>query len=228
MNHLLTINDIMEFLKKNDIQITECLDSENGWELHWCSKAGEDMNETIYHCNSVDSIINAISTLAEDFDPEEHAKLYVNDAGENGVPTLKELVDDAYDIKGFLMNIASELINITKKNKELNSRLAQIEKNNAVKYSIVGVQFPGEDGICKKSFVDLINDCSGYYLDTIRIDGEHSSAMFVFDSEIYEKWLTNYRMDLFVDEIRDILDDKKKESPNGVYKFCGTYFKMTY
>lgn len=218
-----SITDIEKYLKTKDITV-DIAQSPNPlqqvWQLHWYSNAGEDIWETIYHSNTIESIVKAISGLADNFDAEEHTKLYVNSAGENGVPSLKELIEDAYDIKEFLMNIASELTNITKTNNNQ-------KDSNESKFQIIGIQFPGENGIDKTSLIDLIDHCSGCYIDTLRIDGENSSAIFVFDSDVYDDWL-GFRLEAFIDYIRDILDDVNKESPNSLYEFGGIKFKLSY
>lgn len=210
-----SITDIEKYLKTKDITV-DIAQSPNPlqqvWQLHWYSNAGEDIWETIYHSNTVESIVKAISDLADNFDAEEHAKLYVNSAGENGVPNLKELIEDAYNIKEFLMNVSSEL----------NGSIKTQDK-----FQIIGVQFPGENGIDKTSLIDLIDHCSGCYIDTLRIDGENSSAIFVFDLDVYNDWLV-FRLEAFIDYIRDILDDVNKESPNSLYEFGGIKFKLSY
>lgn len=107
-----SVNDIKKYLNSQGITVTTYPHLEyTEWKLQWYSKAGEGVNESLCHFNTVKNVIDAINSLSNDFDPEEHAMLYVDSVGKNGVPTLRELVDDAYDIQRFLNKIASELSN---------------------------------------------------------------------------------------------------------------------
>lgn len=107
-----SVDDIISYLDKRGISVEKLPHLEySEWELRWYSDAGEDMVENINHFNTPTSIIQAIRTLANDFDPEEHAKLYAENAGNDGIPELKDLIEDAYSIKKFLTEIADELNN---------------------------------------------------------------------------------------------------------------------
>lgn len=96
------------------------------------------------------------------------------------------------------------------------------------KYYIVGAQFPGEDGITKKALTELINECDAVYLDTLRIEGENSAAIFVFNSDIYSEMEQEDDLYDFIKMIKQILNDTNLESENNIYEFRGMPFRFYY
>ena len=88
-------------------------------ELQKESPAGEDFIMYIYFNQSepVTSFLEDLKEYYEDFDPEEHAEMYIDCRGQNGVPeTIRELLDDADEIKemiGDVWRVLSEKSNIT-------------------------------------------------------------------------------------------------------------------
>jgi len=92
----------------------------NGWnvnfsngretDLEWFSPAGEDFCTTIYHRNKDRSFVKDFTGMANDFDPEEHAEMWIPMRGRQGTPnSVRELLDDAEAIAEHLNNTASEL-----------------------------------------------------------------------------------------------------------------------
>ena len=80
-----------------------------GWELGKYSPAGEDFSFSIEHNNSSKKAITEIKNYAENFDEDEHARLWAN-AGNVGQPqTLKELIEDAEEIHKMLYELANAL-----------------------------------------------------------------------------------------------------------------------
>lgn len=96
------------------------------------------------------------------------------------------------------------------------------------KYSITGVQFPGEDGITSDGIDYILSINSGYYFDFRRIDGQNSSAIFAFDSDIYAEMEANGEFDDFDRLVVEVLNDTNKEKPKGIYDCHGTEFYLVY
>lgn len=92
--------------------ITEC-SSEKGQynvELKTCSPLGEEVTVPLIYDGTEDGFINSFSNYANNFDPEEHAEMWINSRGKNGVPeSIKDLLGDAKYIKDTLMRIAWDL-----------------------------------------------------------------------------------------------------------------------
>ena len=105
---------IITILENNDIRI---ISTEKGYkteklytELEFYSDAGEDFVFSIWHKGTKASFIEGFCQYAADFDPDEHAELYIDMRGKNGVPdSIRALIDDADDIAAKLEKIADEL-----------------------------------------------------------------------------------------------------------------------
>lgn len=94
--------DICESL---DWRIHECEDG--NIELENYSPQGEDLIFTVY----VDEdFLEGIWRLAEEFDIDEHAELWIDQRGKNGVPgSISEILHDAEDIQGMLHELFEAL-----------------------------------------------------------------------------------------------------------------------
>lgn len=105
-------------MKKKIRDIIENLDwdvyeDETDIELEKYSPLGEDF---IFSINNNDNIVEQIIDYAENFDTNEHAEMYINIRGEKGVPnSIKDLIEDAEDIKQMLLELANELKKETEK-----------------------------------------------------------------------------------------------------------------
>lgn len=89
------------------------------WRFHRCSygsgeleswsPAGEDI---VFDIEGKD-IPAEVAEYAEDFDPDEHAEMWVEHRGRGGCPsTIRELVDDADAIKEMLKMLADALATV--------------------------------------------------------------------------------------------------------------------
>lgn len=89
---------------------------------------------------------------------------------------------------------------------------------------IIGIQFPIESGISSKDVILAMSriNCDTY--DFYRVDGNGSSAYFVFDSDIFNKFLEHNFFPSFETYIGEILDDLNQESKSGYYQFEGYDF----
>lgn len=79
-------------------------------EFERYSPAGEDFGFTVFFDMDED-ITREVSSYAEDFDIDEHVEMWVQAKanGGQGIPSVRELVDDAEDIKEMLCDLAKGL-----------------------------------------------------------------------------------------------------------------------
>lgn len=108
-------DSILDVLEENDFSVCS-IDEQNGeWvaELEWYSPAGEDVIVTIWFDGSDADFIRKFIEYSEDFDAEEHAALWIDSRGKNGVPdSIRDLLDDADAIDSKLCEVARYLESI--------------------------------------------------------------------------------------------------------------------
>ena len=104
---------ITNVLENNGISIicTEKQDNKYYTELEFYSDAGEDFVFNVWHSGSKQSFIDGFRQCAYEFDPDEHAEMWVNARHSvAGVPqSIRELINDADSIEEFLNNVSEEL-----------------------------------------------------------------------------------------------------------------------
>ena len=84
------------------------IDQEDGMvELRQASPAGEDFSIEV----DIIGFVSEVATYADSFDEERHVKMWLDakEHGVSGVPSIRELLDDADDIKKMLTELAEEL-----------------------------------------------------------------------------------------------------------------------
>lgn len=75
-------------------------------EIGRISPAGEDFSFEVYAKDFPQGVIEA----ADDFDPDEHAEMWVSHRGERGCPSsIRELIEDAEAIKEMLRELADAM-----------------------------------------------------------------------------------------------------------------------
>ena len=72
------------------------------------SPAGEDFSFEVWYTH-VSEIPEKVMEYYEEFDPEYHASLWADSAGRNGVPRLRELIEDADAIEEMIRELAVAL-----------------------------------------------------------------------------------------------------------------------
>lgn len=112
-------NKVMNILEYNGINIvgTERNGNMLYSEIEFYSDAGEDVLESIYYGDGngnkehmAEEFIKGFRSCADDFDPDEHAEMWIERRGKNGVPeTIRELINDADWIKEKLEDVARQL-----------------------------------------------------------------------------------------------------------------------
>ena len=101
----------------------ECIANALEWHVSWdedniagektvefskYSPAGEDFSFCVYY-TAVREIPDKVEEYYEGFDAEEHVMLWAHSAGRNGVPRLRELVEDADAIEEMIRELAIAL-----------------------------------------------------------------------------------------------------------------------
>lgn len=89
----------------------------------------------------------------------------------------------------------------------------------AVKYQVCGLQFPLEDGITADGIQQLLKMADGETFDFLRVDAEASAAIFIINSDVYAQWESEGILLTFKAFVREILDDKEKETEDDIYPF---------
>lgn len=89
-------------------------------ELETYSPEGENVIVSFIYDGTEEDFIKQFKKYANDFDAEEHAKMWIEIKGNNGVPnSIKDLLEDTEWIKDTLMEIAEKLNNLDEESEEL-------------------------------------------------------------------------------------------------------------
>lgn len=120
MNRMELIDEMKTYFTKVGI---ERVAEESYWGVRWdednitgekCvefskySPAGEDFSFEVWYLH-VSEIPEKVMEYYEEFDPEEHVMLWAEHAGRNGVPRLRELMEDADAIEEMIRELAIAL-----------------------------------------------------------------------------------------------------------------------
>lgn len=104
--------------QKQYSSLDEVFDDLN-WHFHRCSDGSVELEswspagENIVVDIEGKDIPAEVAEYAEDFDPDEHAEMWVEGRGKRGVPSsIRELIDDANDIKEMLKTLADALATV--------------------------------------------------------------------------------------------------------------------
>lgn len=110
---------IIEVLEAHDVslcgEISERTYNNDGYdvELETYSPEGEDVIISLIYDGTEEDFIRQFESYAEDFDAEEHAEMWIESRGKNGVPdSIKDLLEDAEWQKEMLLKVAKDLENI--------------------------------------------------------------------------------------------------------------------
>lgn len=83
-------------------------EDEGGFEISKYSPAGEDFS--FFVPGKAKSLVNQVARYAADFDADEHAEMWVESRGKNGVPdSIRALIDDADAIQEMLDELTEAL-----------------------------------------------------------------------------------------------------------------------
>lgn len=143
---------IIEVLEAHDInlcgEISERTYNNDGYdvELETYSPEGEDVIISLIYDGTEEDFIRQFERYAEDFDADEHAEMWVNSRGKNGVPdNIRDLLEDAEWIKNTLMEIAEELNNIDNEEEDT-EELSTMNREQFYQYILDNFSISGEAG----------------------------------------------------------------------------------
>jgi hypothetical protein len=103
--------ELTDILNNNDISVYSAEQTENGMSigLEFYSDLGENVIIDI-DCKDKDDFIKKFEEYAQDFDVDEHAEMWIEGRGTNGVPeSISDLLEDAQSIKNFLVRVSDEM-----------------------------------------------------------------------------------------------------------------------
>ena len=137
---------IIEILEAHDIslcgEISERTYNNDGYdvELETYSPEGEDVIIPLIYDGTEEDFIRQFEKYTEDFNAEEHAEMWIEGRGKNGVPdSIKDLLEDAEWIKDTLMEVAEELNNI-------DNELSTMNREQFYQYILDNFSISGEAG----------------------------------------------------------------------------------
>lgn len=104
-------------MSKRLVKFLEQIEKESGWtvvydtdgtqsyvEFYNFSPAGEEII-IVGYVKTINDVINLLLNYYNDFDVDEHVKMWINNAGERGVPSVKTLVYDAEKIENMIYEL---------------------------------------------------------------------------------------------------------------------------
>ncbi len=105
-----TMDELKTYIENKGWKVADCgfSNGEVEWEISQYSPAGEDFVFYIQHSNDVEEAVSLLKKYAYDFDEDEHIEVYI-EARKNGlagVPSTRELVEDAEAIQEMLDELA--------------------------------------------------------------------------------------------------------------------------
>ena len=106
---------IKDFFEEENIYISEDVyDGKHHADLEFYSELGEDFVFSICSDGTKKNFVEKFCEYASDFDPDEHAEEWVkNRDSVSGVPhSIRELINDADDIKERLEDLAKKLAHL--------------------------------------------------------------------------------------------------------------------
>ena len=141
---------IEELLGKHDFsvcgEITERTYNNDGYdvELETYSPEGEDVIVSLIYDGTEEGFIKAFRSYAEDFDAEEHAEMWIEGRGKNGVPeSIKNLLEDAEWQKEMLLEVAKDLNGLDDEETETNGYM---NREQFYQYILDNFSISGEAG----------------------------------------------------------------------------------
>ena len=106
-------NDIIEVLENNDWRLcgeVKKQGKEFYVEIKNFSPCGEDIIEIVWFDGTDAGFIDGVKKCALNFDADDHAEMWVDQRGKNGVPdSIRELINDANAIQKMLDDLVAEL-----------------------------------------------------------------------------------------------------------------------
>lgn len=143
---------IEELLEKHDFsvcgEISERYREKGQYDidLETYSPEGEDVIVSLIYDGTEEDFIREFISYANNFDADEHAEMWVNSRGKDGVPdNIRDLLEDAEWIKDTLMEIAEELNNIDNEEEDT-EELSIMNREQFYQYILDNFSISGEAG----------------------------------------------------------------------------------
>ena len=118
MSKALTKETVKEIIDQTSWKFLSFETLENGSmtiEIENTSPAGEDLVETIWLTGTEEALPSDFYEFWNNFDPDEHAEMWLAQRGKNGVPlSIRELINDADAIDEMLKRLCEEVESIVK------------------------------------------------------------------------------------------------------------------
>ena len=140
----------IEVLEAHDIslcgEISERTYNNDGYdvELETYSPEGEDVIIPLIYDGTEEDFIRQFERYAEDFDAEEHAEMWIEGRGKNGVPdSIKDLLEDAEWQKEMLLEVAKDLNDLDDEETETNGYM---NREQFYQYILDNFSISGEAG----------------------------------------------------------------------------------
>ena len=115
-------------------------------ELETYSPEGEDVIVSLTYDGTEEDFIRQFRSYAEGFDAEEHAEMWIEGRGNNGVPdSIKDLLEDAEWIKSTLEEVADDLENIDNEEEDT-EELSTMNIEQFYQYILDNFSISGEAG----------------------------------------------------------------------------------
>lgn len=159
---------IEEILINNEIY---CIGEENNVnsegltvsiEYEFCSPLGEDVIISIDYDGTDEGFIKEFCNYAEDFNSEEHAEMWIECRGENGVSdSIKDLLEDAEWQKEMLLKVANDLEEVNNENideKEVLSSEEKLEKIKKILSEKEGIADNQEFGLTYSQIINYLDE----------------------------------------------------------------------
>lgn len=112
-------------------------------DLETYSPEGEDIIVSLIYDGTEEGFIAAFEDYADEFDAEEHAEMWIESRGKNGVPgSIKDLLEDAEWQKNTFLKVAEALNNLDDETEELES----MDREQFYNYIVENFAISGEAG----------------------------------------------------------------------------------
>lgn len=223
---------LKEIIEENGWTIEEVSfgGNDKGLELFKYSPAGEDFSFVVNSADDPNEIIKNIFEYEDEYDPNEHMSIWVENAGQNGTPDLMTLAEDAKDIGKMIEELAdairaeqnkpiSEIIDDNKVEEIKEAKLQEDdentdtnidEENNEALDNLIQ-EWEDKNPLYERVISEIVDDSENYdgtKLERIKLrldDISHGLVNGIVSSLIYYSDTVAF-FDKYYDDIYDYID----------------------
>lgn len=135
-------------------------------EFRQCSPAGEDFSFSVY-AENLDLVPSKVKEYKDDFDVNEHVKLWAESAGRNGTPEIDELVEDAKEIKSMLIQLTLGFLN-----NQTYSKFSDVSLGNMRLGELLTKHFGCKNPVLKKPRVEYEDSDGSKLMNGLTVSGQ--------------------------------------------------------